>query len=111
MLNMLYLFKYKKNRDKPGFLNELIIIRINIHHDQHQSCIEALEQIRTTLVREAIAAVNLAFAISSALASTIPRTFFWFGQIRTQTLKSIIVPIQAPKLIMAQLAPEKEKFE
>ena len=55
---------------------------------------------KTTLVLEAIAAVNLALAISSALASTIPRTFFWFGQIRIHTLNSIIVPIQAPKLIM-----------
>ena len=54
----------------------------------------------TTLVREAIAAVNLAFAISSALASTIPRTFFWLCQIRTHTLNNIIVPIQAPKLII-----------
>ena len=41
----------------------------------------------------------MAFAISSALASTIPRTSFWLGHIKTQTLKSIIVPIQDPKPI------------
>ena len=44
--------------------------------------------------------IDLAFAISSAEASTIPSTFFWLGQIKTQTLKSMIVPIHAPRLII-----------
>ena len=42
----------------------------------------------------------LAFAISSGLALTMPSTFFWFGQIRTQTLNSMIVPSHAPTPIV-----------
>ena len=44
----------------------------------------------SVFVRDARNAVRLPFAISSALASTMPSIFFWFGQINTHTLKSII---------------------
>ena len=50
--------------------------------------------------RDAMNATFLAFAISSAPASTSPKIFFWFGQIKTQTLKSMIVPSQAPMPIV-----------
>ena len=39
-------------------------------------------------VREASKATLRARFFSSSVAETIPRTFFWFGQIRTQTLNS-----------------------
>src|SRR5881394_3323459 len=48
------------------------------------------------LAREARNATRRAFAICSAVASTSPSTFFWFGQISTQTLNSMIVPSHAP---------------
>ena len=50
-------------------------------------------------VREAINAINLALAISSAVASFMPKIFCWFGQIRTQTLNNMIVPNHAPRPI------------
>ena len=50
----------------------------------------------SVLVREAISATFFAAAISSALACFMPRIFFWFGQISTQTLNSMMVPSQAP---------------
>ena len=46
--------------------------------------------------REARNATRRAFAICSAVASTMPSTFFWFGQIKTQTLNTMMVPSQAP---------------
>lgn len=46
--------------------------------------------------RDAMNAMFLAFATSSAVASTMPKTFFWFGQMSTQTLNNMIVPSQAP---------------
>src|SRR5210317_2362003 len=50
--------------------------------------------------REARKAVFLALATSSALASTMPRTFFWFGQMSTHTLNNMIVPNHAPTPIV-----------
>ena len=41
-------------------------------------------------------ATVFALAISSAPAWTIPRIFFWFGQMNTQTLNNMIVPSHAP---------------
>ena len=41
------------------------------------------------------AATN-ALALAASSAGTIPSTFFWFGQISTQTLNSMIVPSHAP---------------
>ena len=41
-------------------------------------------------------AVLRAAAFSSSVAATMPSTFFWFGQISTQTLNSMMVPSQAP---------------
>ena len=48
------------------------------------------------LVRDARNATRRAFAIWSAVASTSPSTFFWFGQMKTQTLNSMMVPSHAP---------------
>ena len=50
----------------------------------------------TKFVREASIATLRALAFSSSLAGTMPRIFFWLGQIRPQTLNSMIVPSQAP---------------
>src|SRR5579859_698981 len=50
----------------------------------------------TKFTREAMPAVLRALAFSASVAATIPRIFFWFGQIRTQTLNSMMVPSQAP---------------
>jgi hypothetical protein len=38
-------------------------------------------------VRDARKAVARALAFSSSVAATMPRTFFWFGQISTQTFE------------------------
>ena len=51
---------------------------------------------RNVLVREARNATRLALAISSGVAGFMPRIFFWLGQMRTQTLKSMMVPNHAP---------------
>jgi hypothetical protein len=48
------------------------------------------------LVREARNAMRRALAFSGSVAGTMPRIFFWFGQISTQTLNSMMVPSQAP---------------
>ncbi len=50
----------------------------------------------TKLMREAVAATFLDRAFSSSLAATMPNIFFWFGQISTHTLNSMMVPSQAP---------------
>ena len=50
----------------------------------------------TKFVREASSATLRAFAFSSSVAATMPRIFFWFGQISAQTLNSMIVPSHAP---------------
>jgi len=50
----------------------------------------------TKLVREAMAATLRAPAFSSSVAGTMPKIFFWFGQMNTQTLNSMMVPSQAP---------------
>ena len=50
----------------------------------------------TKLVREASMATLRALAFSSSVAATMPRIFFWLGQISTQTLNSMMVPSQAP---------------
>ena len=44
----------------------------------------------SVLVRENRKAVRRALLISSALASTMPSTFFWLGQMTIHTLKSMI---------------------
>src|SRR5690606_5626551 len=49
------------------------------------------------LVRDAYFATVRAFALAASSAGTMPRIFFWFGQISTQTLNSMIVPIHAPR--------------
>ena len=48
------------------------------------------------LVREARNATRRALPFSSSVADTIPRIYFWLGQISTHTLKSMMVPSQAP---------------
>src|SRR5689334_12351686 len=48
------------------------------------------------LVREARNATRRAFAFSASVAGFMPRIFCWLGQMRTQTLKSMIVPSHAP---------------
>ena len=50
----------------------------------------------TKLIREVSAATLRALAFSSSVAGTMPRIFFWFGQMNTQTLKAMMVPSQAP---------------
>ena len=59
---------------------------------------------KKVLVRDAIKATTLALAFCSSVASTIPRIFFWLGQINTHTLKSIMVPNHAPTPINAMLS-------
>ena len=54
----------------------------------------------TKLMREARPAVLRARAFSSSVAGTMPRIFFWFGQMTPQTLSSMIVPSQAPMPIL-----------
>jgi hypothetical protein len=49
-----------------------------------------------TLVRDARNATRRAVAFSSSVAGFNPRIFFWLGQIRAHTLKSMIVPSHAP---------------
>jgi hypothetical protein len=48
------------------------------------------------LVRDARKATRRALFFSSSVAETMPRIFFWFGQISTHTLNSMMVPSQAP---------------
>ena len=55
------------------------------------------------LVLEARKAVLAAFAFSSAVASTIPRTFFWFGQIKTQTSSTHFISIHYLPLFLLSL--------
>ena len=50
----------------------------------------------TKFTREAMPATLRAFAFCSSVAATMPRIFFWFGQISPQTLNSMMVPSQAP---------------
>ena len=50
----------------------------------------------TVLAREARKAVRRALSFSSSVAWTSPRIFFWFGQISTHTLNSMMVPSHAP---------------
>ena len=47
-------------------------------------------------VRDARNAVRLPLAMASGVASTMPSTFFWFGQIKIHTLNNMIVPHHAP---------------
>jgi len=46
--------------------------------------------------RDAMNAMFLALATCSGVASTIPSTFLWFGQIYTHTLNTMMVPSHAP---------------
>ncbi len=55
---------------------------------------------RMKLMRDALAAILRAAAFSSSVADTIPRIFFWFGQMKTQTLNNMMVPSQAPMPIV-----------
>src|SRR6202021_170457 len=55
---------------------------------------------RMKLMRDARAAVLRAAAFSSSVAGISPRIFFWFGQMKTQTLNSIMVPSHAPTPIV-----------
>src|SRR5260370_19869055 len=48
------------------------------------------------LVREAYRATLRAAAFCSSVAGTMPKIFFWLGQISTQTLNNMMVPSQAP---------------
>src|SRR5277367_3964211 len=48
------------------------------------------------LIRDALPAVLRAAAFCSSVAGTMPRIFFWFGQMNTQTLNNMIVPNHAP---------------
>jgi hypothetical protein len=48
------------------------------------------------LVREARKATRRALFFSSSLAGTMPRIFFWLGQISPHTFISMNVPSQAP---------------
>src|SRR5258707_10035831 len=48
------------------------------------------------LIREAYRATLRAAAFCSSVAGTIPRIFFWLGQMSPQTLNSMMVPNQAP---------------
>ena len=50
-------------------------------------------------------AVLTALGFSSGEHSTIPRAFFWFGQIINQTLKAIIKPNHIPIPIAVFLPP------
>src|SRR6267142_971022 len=50
----------------------------------------------TKFTREAMPAALRARAFCSSVAATMPRIFFWFGQITPQTLSSMIVPSHAP---------------
>ena len=49
-----------------------------------------------TFVREARKATRRALAFSSSVAGTMPRIFFWLGQISTQTLNSMMRPSHPP---------------
>ena len=55
----------------------------------------------TKLMREAIPAALRAAAFSASVAGTMPRIFFWFGQMMPQTLNSMMVPNQAPMPMMS----------
>jgi hypothetical protein len=48
------------------------------------------------LVRDASKAMRPAFFFASALASTRPSTFFWFGQMTNQTLAAMIMASHMP---------------
>jgi hypothetical protein len=48
------------------------------------------------LVREARNATRRALFFSSSVAGTMPRIFFWLGQMSAQTFTSMIVPSHAP---------------
>jgi hypothetical protein len=48
------------------------------------------------LVREARNATRRALFFSSSVADTRPRIYFWFGQISTHTLNSMMMPSHAP---------------
>ena len=52
------------------------------------------------LMREASPAMRAARFFSSGCAGTMPSTFFWFGQIRNQTLNHMIVPSHMPMPIV-----------
>src|SRR5271167_630114 len=52
------------------------------------------------LIREAYKAILRDLAFSSSVAGTIPRIFFWLGQINPHTLNSMMVPSQAPMPMM-----------
>ena len=47
-------------------------------------------------MREAYRATLRAAAFCSSVAGTIPRIFFWLGQMSTQTLNNMMVPSHAP---------------
>ncbi len=47
-------------------------------------------------MREAYRATLRAAAFCSSVAGTIPKIFFWLGQMSTQTLNNMMVPSQAP---------------
>ena len=51
------------------------------------------------LMREAMPARFAAAAFSAASTVTMPRAFFWFGQMTNQTLAHMMVPSHAPRPI------------
>ena len=51
---------------------------------------------RMKLIREAFAAILRAAAFSSSVAGTMPRIFFWLGQMKTHTFNNMMVPNHAP---------------
>ena len=52
------------------------------------------------LIREAYNATLRALAFCSSVAGTIPKIFFWLGQISPHTLNSMMVPSHAPMPMM-----------
>ena len=55
---------------------------------------------RIKLMRDALDAILRAAAFSSSVAGASPRIFFWFGQMKTQTLNNMTVPSHAPTPIV-----------
>ena len=85
------------SEQKPGYAGLARSVRVQkgrpcVAEPMHSSIgIESMK-----LMREALPAILRALAFCSSVAGTMPRIFFWFGQISTQTLNSMIVPSHAP---------------
>jgi hypothetical protein len=58
------------------------------------------------LIRDVMPARRAAAAFSSDEALTIPRTFFWLGQITNQTLKAMINASQSHRPAVERSGPE-----